>query len=84
METKRTVTYENGKVEEWYVGDIGTYKSFYNAKMNLQDYIIIERDPEIKSINVIPIIEEIPITSEGLGEMHDVELENFLINLEEN
>ena len=81
METKRTITYENGKTEEWAPGDIGTYKSFYNATMNLQDYVIIERNPEIKSIKLIPIIEELVRNSDGVLEAKDTELDNFMINL---
>lgn len=51
-ETKRTITYQNGKVEEWARGDIGTYKSFYNAKMELTEYIIIEKKENMKNITI--------------------------------
>ena len=43
IEKQRTITYSNGTTEEWAPGDIGTYKDFYGATMNLTEYIIIEK-----------------------------------------
>lgn len=51
-ETKRTVTYSDGTVEEWEQGDIGTSKNFKNAKMELTEYIIVEKDKESSSIRI--------------------------------
>lgn len=42
-ETKRKITYENGKSEEWEPGDIATSKNFKNAKLEITDYIIVEK-----------------------------------------
>lgn len=50
-ETKRIVTYSDGKTEEWEQGDIGTSNNFTNAKIELTEYIIIEKD-ETKEINI--------------------------------
>ncbi len=55
-ETRRIITYDNGTSEEWSPGDIGTYKSFYNGKMNLTEYIIIEKKDNIKGITIQPIV----------------------------
>ena len=49
IETKRTITYQNGKVEEWSRGDIGTYKDFYNAKMETIEYLIIESQVDFEN-----------------------------------
>lgn len=70
FESKRTITYSNGKVEEWSPGDIGTYKTFSGATMNLVEYIIIEKADDVKQINITPIVD---------GDK--VELETFKINL---
>src|SRR5699024_6980099 len=37
-EIKRTITYEDGKTEEWATGDIGTAKDFKGATMYLTEY----------------------------------------------
>lgn len=70
FESKRTITYSNGKVEEWSPGDIGTYKTFSGATMNLVEYIIIEKANDVKQINITPVVD---------GDK--VELETFKINL---
>ena len=70
FESKRTITYSNGKVEEWSPGDIGAYKTFSGATMNLVEYIIIEKANDVKQINITPIVD---------GDK--VELETFKINL---
>lgn len=62
-EVKRSITYQNGKTEEWATGDIGTYIDFYHATMNLTEYIIIEKKDNVESIR-IEAIERID-TSEG-------------------
>ena len=58
FEVKRTITYANGEVEEWSPGDIETYKSFYNAKMDLVEYLIIEKKEDMSSINIVTTVEE--------------------------
>jgi len=70
FESKRTITYSNGKVEEWSPGDIGTYKTFSGATMNLVEYIIIEKANDVKQINITPVVD---------GDK--VKLENFKFNL---
>ena len=54
FETKRTITYGNGKTEEWAPGDIGTYKDFKNATMNITEYIIIEKKDNMSGIKIVP------------------------------
>ncbi|MCI8291397.1 MAG: hypothetical protein HFJ25_04000 [Clostridia bacterium] len=51
-ETKRTVTYSDGTVEEWEQGDIGTSKNFKNSKMELTEYIIVEKNDESSFIRI--------------------------------
>lgn len=70
FESKRTITYSNGKVEEWSPGDIGTYKTFSGATMSLVEYIIIEKADDVKQINITPIVDR-----------DKVKLENFKFNL---
>lgn len=79
-ETKRTITYSNGKVEEWAPGDIGTYKSFYNAKMELIEYIIIEKNDNTNAIKIVPTVRELNFTDEGTTE-ETIELETLNIDL---
>ena len=50
------ITYSNGKSEEWGIGEIGTYKNFENAKMELIEYIIIEKKDGINSIGIVPSV----------------------------
>ena len=50
FEIKRQITYSNGKTEEWSTGDIGTYKDFENATMELTEYIIIEKNEDTESL----------------------------------
>ncbi len=55
FETRRIVTYSNGKVEEWYRGQIeGGGIPFTNAKMELTEYILIENNKENDKIKIIP------------------------------
>ena len=70
FESKRTITYSNGKVEEWSPGDIKTNKPLSGATMTLVEYIIIEKADDVKQINITPIVD---------GDK--VELETFKINL---
>lgn len=51
-ETKRKITYANGKEEEWEVGDIGTSINFTNAKMDITEYLIIEKKQNNSKIKV--------------------------------
>ena len=81
-ETKRTITYANGKVEEWAPGDIGTFKSFYNAKMELIEYIIIEKPENIDNIKIVPTVRELNFKDEGPREK-TVELNPLEINLKQ-
>lgn len=53
FETKRMITYKDGKTEEWAPGDIGTYKDFNNATMDLTEYIIIEKKDNINGIKIM-------------------------------
>ena len=46
------ITYANGKSEEWDIGDIGTYKNFKNATMELMEYFIIEKKDGCSNIKV--------------------------------
>lgn len=71
-ETKRVITYENGKTEEWATGDIGTFKDFENATMYLTEYIIIEKKEDVDSIKIVPVEKNITDNGEEentLGEM---------------
>ena len=55
FETKRTITYSDGKVEEWATGDIASFKNFQNATMNLTEYLIIEKtDADI--LKIVPTL----------------------------
>lgn len=65
FEVKRTITYENGKIEEWSPGDIGTYKSFYNAQMDLVEYLIIEKKENVDNIKIVPIVSELDYSKEN-------------------
>lgn len=81
-ETKRTITYSNGKVEEWAPGDIGTYKSFYNAKMELIEYIIIEKKDNVNGIKIVPTVRKLNFTNEDTTE-ETIELNAFEIDLKQ-
>lgn len=74
FETRRIITYENGKVEEWSIGDIGTFKSFYNATLNLTEYIIIDKCDNIQNIKIIPVEKERLITGETRNELNAMEI----------
>lgn len=71
IETQRIITYSDGSKEEWTPGDIGTYKEFNNATLELTDYIFLEKSEDINSIIIQPIIEK-------SGE--NIELEKFFID----
>ena len=43
METKRTLTYSDGSIEELPVNDIKSYNDFKNAKLNLTQYLVCEK-----------------------------------------
>lgn len=51
-ETKRKIIYENGKSEEWEPGDIATSTNFNNAKMEITEYIIIEKKENNSKVRV--------------------------------
>lgn len=51
-ETKRLITYSNGTTEEWEQGDIGTSEKFNHAKMELTEYIIIEKNEGSSKIEI--------------------------------
>jgi len=74
QETKRTITYADGTVEQWHRGDIGTYKSFYNATMNLEEIIIIEKKADINNLKIVPTVDEITYTSPGSSERNEEEI----------
>ncbi len=73
-ETKRIITYQNGKVEEWGTGDIGTFKDFYNATLNLTEYIIIEKSDNIQNIKIVPVEKETLATGEKRNELQAIEI----------
>lgn len=64
FETKRTITYSNGKKEEWSPGDIGTYKNFSNANLETIEYLIIEQRNDVSNLKIISDVEEI-VMNEG-------------------
>ena len=74
FEIKRQITYSNGKTEEWSTGDIGTYKDFENATMELTEYIIIEKNEDTESLKIEPF-ERID------GKEEQTELDEFNIDL---
>ncbi len=80
IEKQRTITYSNGTTEEWAPGDIGTYKDFYGATMNLTEYIIIEKKDNIQGIKIVPTVREPDFSSERYEEKN-VNLTSFDINL---
>lgn len=53
-ETKRTITYQDGKTEEWAAGDIRTTKDFKDATMYLTEYVIIEKKDDLDYIKIVP------------------------------
>lgn len=80
-ETRRTITYADGTVEEWSRGDIGTYKNFYNAKMELEEIIIIEKKEGINSLKIVPTVREV-IWSSDRNERSEQEIEFGEINVQ--
>lgn len=80
-ETKRSIRYQNGKYEEWGKGDIGTYKNFKNATMNLEEIIIVEKNENIKKLKIAPTVRKMNYNSNGDFEEKEVELDYFDIDL---
>ena len=80
FEVKRTITYANGEVEEWSPGDIGAYKSFYNAQMDLVEYLIMEKKEDMSSINIVTTVEEVD-TSEGNYKVNKKELNPIIVEV---
>ena len=80
LEIKRTVTYEDGKVEHWGRGDIGTCDSFYNATMELEEIIIIEKKTGINSLKIVPTVQEI-IWKNGRNEKMEQQVELTQFNI---
>lgn len=66
FETKRKITYSNGKTEEWATGDIGTYKNFTGAKMETINYLIIENKENINKLNIIAQSENYIRNNDGI------------------
>lgn len=77
-ETKRSVTYEDGTVEEWEQGDIGTSNEFCNGKMELTEYVIIEKNEENPNIK-LTLKERI----ETADSREYISIGSFRINLEQ-
>ena len=74
-ETKRTITYEDGRIEEWEQGDIGTSINFYNGKMELTEYVIIEKEEsQYVKLKLKERLESTNVTEYNT-------LGNFIINL---
>lgn len=67
-ETKRTIIYEDGTIEEWKVGEIEENKNFKDAKMILKYDISIEKINEIKKIKIVPYVREIEELNDELVE----------------
>mgnify|MGYP005825593277 CR=1 FL=1 len=73
------ITYANGTSEEWEIGDIGTYMNFENAKMELTEYMIVEKKQGINSITIVSSVSQPNIN----GEEEYEELDKWNINLKE-
>lgn len=58
LETKRTITYSNGKKEEWSPGDIGTYIDFSNATLEIVEYLIIEQKNDVSDLKITTSVED--------------------------
>ena len=73
-EVKRSITYQDGKTEEWATGDIGTAKNFKGATMYLTEYVIIEKKENLDSIKIVPVERKVTPYGEEektiLGEMN--------------
>ena len=83
LEIKRTLTYEDGRVEQWGRGDIGTCDSFYNGTMELEEIIIIEKKAGINLLKIVPTVQEI-IWKDGRNERMEQEVKLTEFNLELN
>lgn len=80
-EVKRTVTYSDGQKEEWSPGDIGTWKNFYNAKMNLEEYIVFGTNPNINKIIIKTSVQERKKDVEKHWVEEMVELDNMEVEI---
>lgn len=76
-QTMQKITYANGKSEEWGIGEIGTYKNFENATMELTEYMIIEKKEDLQKIIINPIL----IKDHDDGSSEDILLDKFTVNL---
>lgn len=82
-ETRRTITYADGTVEEWSRGDIGTYKEFSNATMNLEEIIIIEKKADTKNIKIVPTVKEEIDRVDGNTDIQKIEYGEFNIKIKD-
>ena len=78
-ETQRIVTYADGRVEEWEQGDIGTSKKFTHGKMELTEYVIIEKHEENPNLK-LTLKERI----ETRGEREYITIGNFNLHLKDD
>ena len=78
--TLNKIIYANDKSEEWDIGDIGTYKNFKNATMELMEYFIIEKKDGCSNIK-IKAEEIIDKTIDGKFVQEYKEIGNFDIEL---
>lgn len=79
-EITQKITYANGKSEEWGIGDIGTYKNFKDAELELTEYMIIEKKQNVDNITIVPSVGH----PKENGEEEYKELNKWDINLKEN
>ena len=79
-EITQKITYSNGKSEEWGIGDIGTYKNFKDAELELTEYMIIEKKQNVDNITIVPSVENLDENCE----IKYKELDKWIINLKEN
>ena len=81
FETKRLVTYSDGRQEEWATGDI-KYSNLNNGKMELTEYLIIEHRENISNFKIISQAEEISLNNaEYIHEWKDIG--NYNISVKE-
>ena len=79
-EITQKITYANGETEEWGIGDIGTYKNFKDAELELIEYMIIEKKQNVDNITIVPSVGH----PKENGEEEYRELDKWCINLKEN
>lgn len=53
-EIKRVIQYSDGTIEEWAPGDIGTYKDFKNAKLQLTEYVYFPTNDNLDNLKLVP------------------------------